>query len=39
MGWPIRVPMPSSPEEFSVYLAQDQAKGSAVVRAIGFKAD
>jgi len=33
------VPMPSSPEEFSVYLAQDQAKWSAVVRAIGFKAD
>jgi tripartite-type tricarboxylate transporter receptor subunit TctC len=33
------VPMPSSPEEFSVYLSQDQAKWSAVVRAIGFKAD
>lgn len=33
------VPMPSSAEEFSVYLAQDQAKWSAVVRAIGFKAD
>ena len=33
------VPMPSSPEEFSVYLAQDQAKWAAVVRAIGFKAD
>ncbi|HEY8067504.1 MAG TPA: tripartite tricarboxylate transporter substrate binding protein [Burkholderiales bacterium] len=33
------VPMPSSPEEFSVYLAQDQAKWGRVVRAIGFKAE
>ena len=33
------VPMPSSPEEFAVFLAQDQAKWGAVVRAIGFKAD
>lgn len=33
------VPMPSSPEEFAVYLAQDQAKWGAVVRAIGFKAE
>ena len=33
------VPMPSSPEEFSVYLAQDQAKWGKVVKAIGFKAE
>ncbi|MCC6211043.1 MAG: tripartite tricarboxylate transporter substrate binding protein [Burkholderiales bacterium] len=33
------VAMPSSPEEFAVFLAQDQAKWGAVVRAIGFKAD
>ena len=33
------IPMPSSPEEFAVFLAQDQAKWGAVVRAIGFKAD
>jgi len=33
------VPMPSSPEEFSVYLAQDQAKWGRVVKAIGFKAE
>jgi tripartite-type tricarboxylate transporter receptor subunit TctC len=33
------VPMPSSPEEFAVFLAQDQAKWGAVVKAIGFKAD
>jgi tripartite-type tricarboxylate transporter receptor subunit TctC len=33
------VPMPSSPEEFAVYLAQDQAKWSRVVKAIGFKAE
>jgi hypothetical protein len=31
--------MPSSPEEFAVYLAQDQAKWGKVVRAIGFKAE
>jgi tripartite-type tricarboxylate transporter receptor subunit TctC len=33
------VPMPSSPEEFAVYLAHDQAKWSGVVKAIGFKAE
>ena len=33
------VPMPSSPEEFAVFLAQDQAKWGAVVKAIGFKAE
>ena len=33
------VPMTSSPEEFAVYLAQDQAKWSRVVKAIGFKAE
>jgi tripartite-type tricarboxylate transporter receptor subunit TctC len=33
------VPMSSSPEEFSVYLRQDQAKWGAVVKAIGFKAE
>jgi len=33
------ISMPSSPEEFSVYLAQDQAKWGRVVRAIGFKAE
>jgi tripartite-type tricarboxylate transporter receptor subunit TctC len=33
------VPMPSSPEEFAVYLAQDQAKWGGVVKAIGFKAE
>ena len=33
------VPMPSSPEEFAVYLAQDQAKWGRVVKAIGFKAE
>jgi len=33
------VPMPSSPEEFAVYLAQDQAKWGKVIRAIGFKAE
>jgi len=33
------VPMPSSPEEFAVYLAQDQAKWGKVVKAIGFKAE
>ena len=33
------VPMPSSPEEFVVYLKQDQSKWSAVIKAIGFKAE
>jgi tripartite-type tricarboxylate transporter receptor subunit TctC len=33
------VPMSSAPEEFSVYLRQDQAKWGAVVKAIGFKAE
>jgi tripartite-type tricarboxylate transporter receptor subunit TctC len=33
------VPMPSSPEEFAVYLAQDQAKWGKVVKTIGFKAE
>jgi tripartite-type tricarboxylate transporter receptor subunit TctC len=33
------VPMPSSPDEFAVYLRQDQAKWGAVVKAIGFKAE
>ncbi len=33
------VPMPSSPDEFVVYLRQDQAKWGAVVKAIGFKAE
>ena len=33
------VPMPSSPDEFAVYLAQDQAKWGRVVKAIGFKAE
>ena len=33
------VPMPSSPEEFAVYLAHDQAKWGGVVKAIGFKAE
>jgi tripartite-type tricarboxylate transporter receptor subunit TctC len=33
------VTMPSSPEEFAVYLAQDQAKWGRVVRSIGFKAE
>jgi len=33
------VPMPSSPEEFGVYLAQDQAKWGRVVKTIGFKAE
>ena len=33
------VPMFSSPEEFAVYLAHDQAKWSGVVKAIGFKAE
>ncbi len=33
------VPMPSSPEEYVVYLAQEQKKWGTVVKAIGFKAD
>jgi tripartite-type tricarboxylate transporter receptor subunit TctC len=32
------VAMPSSPEEFANYLAQDRTKWGRVVRAIGFKA-
>ena len=33
------VPMTSSPEEFAVYLAHDQAKWGGVVKAIGFRAE
>jgi tripartite-type tricarboxylate transporter receptor subunit TctC len=33
------VPMPSSPEEYAVYLAQEQNKWGQVVKAIGFKAE
>jgi tripartite-type tricarboxylate transporter receptor subunit TctC len=33
------VPMPSSPEEYAVFLAQEQQKWGAVVKAIGFKAE
>ena len=33
------VPMPSSPEEYGVYLVQEQKKWGAVVKAIGFKAE
>ena len=33
------VPMPSSSEEFAVFLAQDQAKWGRVVKSIGFKVD
>jgi tripartite-type tricarboxylate transporter receptor subunit TctC len=33
------VPMPSSPEEYAVYLAQDQAKWGKVIKTIGFKAE
>ena len=33
------VPMPSTPEEFAAYLAQDQEKWGRVVKAIGFKAE
>jgi tripartite-type tricarboxylate transporter receptor subunit TctC len=33
------VPMPSSPEEYAVYLVQEQKKWGAVVKAIGFKAE
>ncbi|MSQ89586.1 MAG: tripartite tricarboxylate transporter substrate binding protein [Betaproteobacteria bacterium] len=33
------VPMPSAPEEYAVYLVQEQKKWGAVVKAIGFKAE
>ena len=33
------IPMPSTPEEYATYIAQEQAKWGAVVRAIGFKAE
>jgi len=33
------VPMPSSPEEYAIFVAQEQRKWGAVVRAIGFKAE
>ena len=33
------VPMPSSPEEFAVFIAQEQAKWGRLVKAIGFKAE
>jgi tripartite-type tricarboxylate transporter receptor subunit TctC len=33
------VPMPASPEEYAVYLVQEQKKWGAVVKAIGFKAE
>jgi tripartite-type tricarboxylate transporter receptor subunit TctC len=33
------VPMPSSPEEYAVYVSQEQKKWGAVVKAIGFKAE
>ena len=33
------VSMPSSPEEYAVYLVQEQRKWGAVVKAIGFKAE
>jgi len=33
------VPMPSSPEEYAAYVAQEQAKWGSVVKAIGFKAE
>lgn len=33
------VPMPSSPEEYAVFIVQEQKKWSAVVKAIGFKAE
>jgi tripartite-type tricarboxylate transporter receptor subunit TctC len=33
------VPMPSSPEEYAVFLVQEQRKWGAVVKAIGFKAE
>ena len=31
--------MPSSPEEYAVYIVQEQKKWGAVVRAIGFRAE
>jgi tripartite-type tricarboxylate transporter receptor subunit TctC len=33
------VPMPSSPEEYAVFIAAEQAKWGKVVKAIGFKAE
>lgn len=33
------VPMPSSPEEYAAYIAEEQKKWGAVVKAIGFKAE
>ena len=33
------VPMPSAPEEYAVYLVQEQKKWGEVVKAIGFKAE
>ena len=33
------VPMPSSPEEYGVFIAFEQAKWGKVVKAIGFKAE
>jgi tripartite-type tricarboxylate transporter receptor subunit TctC len=33
------VPMPSSPEEYAVFMAAEQARWGALVKAIGFKAE
>ena len=33
------VPMPSSPEEYAVFIGVEQAKWGKVVKAIGFKAE
>ena len=33
------VPMPSTPEEYAVFIAAEQAKWGAIVKAIGFKAE
>jgi tripartite-type tricarboxylate transporter receptor subunit TctC len=33
------VPMPSSPEEYAVFIAAEQARWGALVKAIGFKAE
>lgn len=33
------IPMPSTPEEYAVFLVQEQKKWGGVVRAIGFKAE
>lgn len=33
------IPMPSTPEEYAIYIAQEQRKWGAVVKAIGFKAE